>query len=970
MSGVKDKYDVLKILGEGSFGKCYLMRDRQKRIQVCVKVIKIRNMPQKERVATQMEVDLLRRLCHPNIVRYYDSFMSRNNESLCISMEYCDGGDLASQIKNARRQLFSEEKILHWFVQMALGLHYMHTNKVLHRDLKTQNVFLLGNGRLVLGDLGISKVLDGTMDFAQTVIGTPYYMSPEIFKNKPYSYKSDVWALGCVLYELTTLNHAFDANSLNGLAQKIMKGKFAPINSKYSRHLRALINDMLMTNATQRPDLDQILKRPFIQKHIINFFSDIASRPSNTKMGEGTMIVRVAVGGGTEGAKGALSNDQNMLNLRQQLRDCGLTDAMNAALAPTTTKPTTSVEARKRAKEQAGALRREEENKKMVESALAKLREERETRLKKNVDAPDGVKMSINKPPVPRQSDMRKDPGGGGGSGDRGERDRPSSDRSRESERRRYQYGYRDHEADAARARRRREEEDERKALAEAERDRKQEAERIANKRREEARIDARNREESRIREEARQKEQVREQAREEDRKREELAMKQRNDLLRAKAEAAARRDAQRERERARQKDEIEQLKRDKLELDRRTEERRRKVESAERARDRIQEEKAADSIFTSPEKARKEAADAERGGDSSDRDKVLQRKREQQLREAQDRKEALLRAEEENRAAREKAQDQRKNQYAPTADAGLIPGAGGAAQEYSKPPPANADILTERLKEAAKDKQHGGSRFDRPAGDRAAPEAGAAKAGYNKDDYDSSSDEEDLWGAPRDDAGHNAEVEADMVRREEELKAELDMATVRCAELKKTLKETLTVASAIGGPASEQGPSKAAVGAAEENFDVDDLYGDDSDEEDRREVPVYSAKAAVEKAAQGLQSLVVDDADSEGVTPRKVRPDVAVQVPSYHDLQEAASPVGAGKLGPRTDRLRSHLVKNVGQAVFDKAYLFLQQWDGDDTVEDEIERDRKLVDILGDDKMSFMQDLDQLLFLEQYNLR
>jgi NIMA (never in mitosis gene a)-related kinase len=83
-------------------------------------------------------------------------------------------GDLASQIKAAKRNLFSESKILHWFVQLALGLHYMHTSRVLHRDLKTQNIFLLGNGRLVLGDLGISKVLDGTMDFAQTCIGTPY----------------------------------------------------------------------------------------------------------------------------------------------------------------------------------------------------------------------------------------------------------------------------------------------------------------------------------------------------------------------------------------------------------------------------------------------------------------------------------------------------------------------------------------------------------------------------------------------------------------------------------------------------------------------------------------------------------------------------------------------------------------------------------------------------------------------------
>ena len=244
-----------------------------------------------------MEVDLLRRLCHPNIVRYHDSFMAKKGQSLCISMEYCDGGDLADQIKKARRNLFSEDKILHYFVQMALGLHYMHTNNVLHRDLKTQNVFLLGNGRLVLGDLGISKVLDGTMDFAQTCIGTPYYMSPEIFKNKPYSYKSDVWALGCVLYELTTLNHAFDAGSLNGLAQKIIKGRFAPINAKYSRHLRGLINDMLMVNSTQRPDLDEILHRPFIQKHIINFFSDIARRAPSQKMGEGTMIVRAAIGG-------------------------------------------------------------------------------------------------------------------------------------------------------------------------------------------------------------------------------------------------------------------------------------------------------------------------------------------------------------------------------------------------------------------------------------------------------------------------------------------------------------------------------------------------------------------------------------------------------------------------------------------------------------------------------------------------
>lgn len=940
---MKDKYDVLKILGEGSFGKCYLMRDRSRRIQVCVKVIKIRNMPAKERDATQMEVDLLRRLCHPNIVRYYDSFMSRNNESLCISMEYCDGGDLDSQITKAGRHLFSEEKILHWFVQMALGLHYMHTNRVLHRDLKTQNVFLLGNGRLVLGDLGISKVLDGTKDFAQTMIGTPYYMSPEIFDNKPYSYKSDVWALGCVLYELTTLNKPFDGKSLHSLAVKIKRGRITPINSKYSRHLRTLIDNMLTKKPDDRPDLDDIIRRPFIQTHIINFFSDIASRPSNAKMGEGTMIVRVAVRGASDGAQGPLSNDQNMLNLRMQLRDVGLTDRMNAALAPAT-KPTTEVEIRRRQREQSWALRREEENKRMVMSALEKHQKDREARLKNKADASNGVKVSVNKPPVPRQSEMRRNADG--------ERvDRPPSDRSRDSERRQHHYGHRDHDADAAAKARRRREEDEHKAYAEAERDRKEEAER---RHREEARIDARKREEARIREEAQQKEQAREQSRKEEKKREEaLAMKQRNDLMKAKEDAAARRDAQKERERARQKDAIEQLKRDKVLLDKRI---------ASQARDRVQEEKAADSIFTSPEKAKKEAAEAERGGGASDRERVLQRKREQQQREEEERKSALLRAEEENRSLRERAQDQRKNQYAPTADASVIPGAGGGAKEPSKPPPADAKMLTERLKEATE--QNGGSRFDRPAGNRAAPDSGAIRKDYNKADYESSSDEEDLWGAPMTDAQHNAEMEADMMRREQELKAELDIANERCAELQKTLKETLQVASTISADSSSrQDPSMTEAGPADA-FDVDDLYGDDSDEEDKDEAPVYSARG-VEQVAQGAQRLAVDDADSEGATPRELRPDVAVRAPPYHDLQEASSPVGPGMLGPRAERLRSKLVRNVGQAKFDEAYRLFKEWEGD-TVEDGIERSNKAVSILGN--KAFADELDNLLFLEQFN--
>lgn len=177
---------------------------------------------------TENEVRLLQKIRHTNIVAYKDSYVDRE-QYLNIVMVYCDGGDIYSKVKAAKGKNFSEEQILDWMVQLGLGLFYLHERKILHRDMKTQNIFLK-NGKIRLGDFGIAKVLDSTKDFANTCIGTPYYMSPELFKNKPYSYKSDVWAFGCVLYEMCNLRHAFDAQSINGLAVKILRGSFPPIN--------------------------------------------------------------------------------------------------------------------------------------------------------------------------------------------------------------------------------------------------------------------------------------------------------------------------------------------------------------------------------------------------------------------------------------------------------------------------------------------------------------------------------------------------------------------------------------------------------------------------------------------------------------------------------------------------------------------------------------------------------------------
>lgn len=410
-----EDYSLLRCIGKGSFGKVYLVRHKTERKHYCMKVIKLKGIPRKEREATRNEVMLLQKLMHPNIVAYKDSFFARGRDQLCIAMTYCDGGDLEQRVTARRRKLWKEDQILHYFVQIALGIHYMHQNKVLHRDIKTQNIFLLGNGRLVLGDLGISKVLDGTMAFASTQIGTPYYMSPELFKNKPYNYKSDVWAAGCVLYELATLKyvlaavgcphqhrstthlttapppdvptrrHAFDASSLNGLASKIMRGRYAPIPSRFSRPLRQLVDKMLAVNPAERPSFAQILRMPFIKKHICNLIRDISARSS---IGDGTMVFKkgamAAAGMGVLG----LDSPVQAEGLMKQLQSLGLQSVIQVALrepdqveeAKAATSDPRS--AKRLLRQRKNALSREQERQRAVEQALQRLRAEKEMRMK------------------------------------------------------------------------------------------------------------------------------------------------------------------------------------------------------------------------------------------------------------------------------------------------------------------------------------------------------------------------------------------------------------------------------------------------------------------------------------------------------------------------------------------------------------------------------------------------------------
>ncbi|XP_030332804.1 serine/threonine-protein kinase Nek5 isoform X2 [Strigops habroptila] len=265
-----DKYEIIKKIGEGSFGKIFLAKGKVDNEQCVIKEIDLIKIPVKEKEASQKEVILLAKMKHANIVTFYASLQEKNK--LYIVMEYCDGGDLMKRINMQHGVLFDEDQILSWFVQISLGLKHIHDKKILHRDVKAQNIFLSNNGKVAkLGDFGIARQLNSTMEFAHTCVGTPYYLSPEICENQPYNNKTDIWSLGCVLYELCALKHPFEDNSLHQLVLKICRGRFHPVSPNYSYDLRILISQLFKISPRDRPSINSILRKPFLQKLVLRY---------------------------------------------------------------------------------------------------------------------------------------------------------------------------------------------------------------------------------------------------------------------------------------------------------------------------------------------------------------------------------------------------------------------------------------------------------------------------------------------------------------------------------------------------------------------------------------------------------------------------------------------------------------------------------------------------------------------------
>ncbi|CBZ29410.1 putative protein kinase [Leishmania mexicana MHOM/GT/2001/U1103] len=261
-----DKYQRVKVLGKGSFGSAILIKRKTDGLLFVVKEVGMSRMSRKERDEARHECTVLQQLQHPNIVRYVEQF--ENNNNLYIVMEYCDGGDLAEKVKHSRGPM-KESNMLYYFSQICLAIEYLHARHILHRDIKTMNVFLMKNGAVKLGDFGISTVLRTTMGMANTVCGTPYYFSPELCRNRPYNNKSDIWALGVLLYECATGGrHPFDGTSMNQLMQRIVQGHYAPLSSQYSSDFRKMVDWCLQKDPAKRPSIKQTLALPLMRRSL------------------------------------------------------------------------------------------------------------------------------------------------------------------------------------------------------------------------------------------------------------------------------------------------------------------------------------------------------------------------------------------------------------------------------------------------------------------------------------------------------------------------------------------------------------------------------------------------------------------------------------------------------------------------------------------------------------------------------
>ena len=283
-------YKKIKVIGKGASAICFLVERESDKQTFVVKqlVIPVEELAAKHGFAD--EVKVMSRFEHPNIVRLYDSYIE--GDVLFILMENAAGGALYDQIVEAAKNesFFPEEVILKWFVQIMLALKHVHDHKILHRDVTAKNVFMSGEGDVKLGDFGISKQLSTQTNLASTVIGTPNYLSPEIWQGRAYDAKSDVWALGCILCQMSALKQPFTQPDLPSMMNAITNAQYTPVPDHYSDMLKTLVASIIRPRPQDRPTLGQLMRVRVLQKYILQHLDQFGETPETMMALEGSGV--------------------------------------------------------------------------------------------------------------------------------------------------------------------------------------------------------------------------------------------------------------------------------------------------------------------------------------------------------------------------------------------------------------------------------------------------------------------------------------------------------------------------------------------------------------------------------------------------------------------------------------------------------------------------------------------------------